>query len=83
VMNPPFENKQEIDHIRHAFKFLKSGGRLVSVMSPSPTFSSDRKSVAFREWVEGLGGEIVELPEGSFKESGTGVSSKLVVLDKG
>ena len=43
VMNPPFEAGQDIDHVRHAFQFLKDGGRLVSIMSPSPFFREDKK----------------------------------------
>lgn len=82
LMNPPFEKLQDIDHVKHAFKFLKDGGRLVSVMSPGPFFRSDRKCKDFRDWVHSLGGEVIDLPDGSFKESGTVVASKLLILDK-
>jgi hypothetical protein len=81
LMNPPFENGQEIDHVRHAFRFLKSGGRLVSVMSPGPFFRQDRKAASFRDWFESLGGKKIDMPAGSFKESGTGVGTVLIVLD--
>lgn len=81
LMNPPFENLQDIDHVQHAFKFLKDGGRLVSVMSPSPFYNSNKKAEAFRQWFEDLGGEKIDLPAGSFKESGTGVNSIMVVID--
>ena len=82
LMNPPFENLQDVDHVRHAFQFLKSGGRLVSVVSPSPFYRKDKRCAEFREWVDSLGGEVIDLPDGSFKESGTGVASKLLVIDK-
>ncbi len=82
LMNPPFENLQDVDHVRHAFKFLKPGGRLVAVMSPSGFFRADKKSTEFRYWFEELGGEKVVLPEGSFKDSGTGVNTVLIVIDK-
>lgn len=36
VMNPPFEQLLDIDHVQHAFKQLAAGGRLVSVMSSAP-----------------------------------------------
>ncbi|WP_066473922.1 methyltransferase [Bosea sp. WAO] len=81
VMNPPFENGQDIAHVRHAFQFLKPGGRLVAIMSPGPFFRQDRRAVEFREWFEALGGEREDLPAGSFKESGTGVATVLVVID--
>jgi type I restriction-modification system DNA methylase subunit len=66
VMNPPFESGAEIEHIRHAYTQLHSGGRLVSVVSEGPFFRADRKSVAFREWLEELSAEIEQLPDGSF-----------------
>ncbi|MDH5183376.1 MAG: methyltransferase, partial [Gammaproteobacteria bacterium] len=82
VMNPPFENLQDVDHIRHAFDLLKDGGRLVSIMSPSPFTRSDKKCEAFRQWFDNLGGERVELPEGSFKPSGTNINTIMVIIDK-
>jgi len=81
LMNPPFENGQDIEHVRHAFRFLKPGGRLVAIMSPAPFFRQDRRAAEFREWFEAMGGERVDLPAGSFKESGTGVATVLVTID--
>lgn len=82
LMNPPFENLQDIDHVLHAYKFLRAGGVLVSVMSPSPFFNGNKKATAFREFLDTVTSEVIELPENSFKESGTGVSSRLLVLHK-
>jgi phospholipid N-methyltransferase len=82
VMNPPFEKQQDIDHVRKAFSLLRSGGILVSIMSPSFEFRSDRKSADFREWLKSVDSEIEELPDGSFKTSGTGVSTRLVVIER-
>ncbi|MCP3943474.1 MAG: methyltransferase, partial [Desulfobacteraceae bacterium] len=36
IMNPPFEKGQDIKHIKHALKFLKSGGRLVALCANGP-----------------------------------------------
>lgn len=82
LMNPPFENGQDIDHVRHAYAMLRDGGRLVAVMSPGPFFRQDRKATEFRAWFEACGGEKHDLPAGSFKESGTGTGTVLVVLDR-
>lgn len=87
VMNPPFARQQDIDHVRHAYDFLKPGGRLVSVMSSSVTFRLNKKTVAFIEFcksVEQHGGNytIDSLPEGSFKASGTMVNTCILTLDK-
>jgi len=81
-MNPPFEEGQDIDHVRHAYQFLRRGGSLVSVMSEGPWFRQDRKHTEFREWVEGVGGEVEKLPAGSFKDSGTMVNARLVLIRK-
>ena len=81
LMNPPFENSQDIEHVRHAFKFLKPGGRLIAIMSPGPFFRQDRRATEFREWLRLLGGAHEKLPDGAFKESGTGVGTVLVTID--
>ena len=43
IMNPPFENLQDVDHIKKAYETLKEGGILVSVMSNSPLFVTTQK----------------------------------------
>lgn len=85
VMNPPFEKLQDIDHTLHAYQHLNPGGRLVSIMSESPFFRSDKKAVEFREWLESVGGTSEKLPEKSFNqksERATGVTSRIVIIDK-
>jgi len=82
VMNPPFERQQDLDHIRHAYSLLAPRGILVSVLSPSFEFRSDRKSADFRAWLEEVNATREKLPDGSFKASGTGVSTRLVVINK-
>lgn len=82
LMNPPFEKGQDMEHVRHAFECLEEGGRLVAIMSPGPFFRQDSKAGAFRSWFDALGGEKYDLPAGAFKESGTGVASVMVVLDR-
>lgn len=79
IANPPFTKQQDIDHVNHMLDWLKPGGRLVSVMSAGVTFSQTKKAVAFRERIA-LCGTIESLPEGTFKESGTGVNTVLVVV---
>lgn len=84
VMNPPFENYQDVTHVQHAYDLLKPGGRLVSIMSEGPFFRGDKKGVAFREWLDEVGGTSEKLPDGSFKSSErqTGVATRMVVIDK-
>lgn len=82
IMNPPFSNQQDIDHVTHALKFLKEGGKLVAIMSAGVEFRQDKKAAGFRELVERMGGTIERLPDDSFKESGTSVNTVLVTIDK-
>lgn len=82
LMNPPFENGQDIEHVRRAFEFLKPGGRLVAIMSPGPFFRSDRRATEFRAWFDNLDGDREDIPAGAFKVSGTGVATILVTLDR-
>lgn len=83
VMNPPFSRQQDIDHVRHAFNFLKPEGRLVSIMSAGVLFRENLKSVLFRSFVKDHDGTIEKLPSGSFKASGTNVETVLVTIPRG
>jgi len=80
LMNPPFDMRRDIDHVAHAVRFLRPGGRIVAVMSAGVEFAMDKKSVAFRKLIEKLHGGIYDLPSGSFEESGTMVNTCLVTL---
>lgn len=78
LMNPPFS--AEVAHVRHAYQFLKPGGRLVAVMSEGPFFRE--RDQDFRAWLESVGGISEKLPSDTFQESGTGVNTRLVIIDK-
>ena len=78
VMNPPFSKSQDVKHILHAYSMLKIWGVLVSVASSSVQYRGGK----VYEELEALNPEYVDLPEGSFKESGTMVNSVIVVLRK-
>jgi len=86
IMNPPFEQMQDIDHVKHAYNLLNDGGRLVSVMGAGSFLDSKAKVKNFLQWMDDVDGRIVDLPAGSFKgalaDRQTGVSSKYVVIDK-
>ena len=82
VMNPPFADGADAEHVTHAFEqWLAPGGRLVAIVSAGVTFRQDKKTSTFRAIIEEHG-TIEELPQDSFKASGTGVRTCVVVLDK-
>lgn len=81
-MRRSFENLQDVDHVRHAFDFVRPGGVLCSIMSEGPFFRQDRKATEFREWLESIGGEPEKLEPDAFKasEHPTGAQTRLVVI---
>ncbi|WP_222436138.1 methyltransferase [Rubripirellula reticaptiva] len=86
VMNPPFENGADIEHVQHAYSLLEPGGRMVAIMSEGPFFRSDKKAEAFRAWLDDNAGTSEQLPEDTFKGVDsfrhTGVRTRLVVIDR-
>lgn len=82
VMNPPFAKHQDVDHILAAYRLLVPGGILVSVSSPSPFWRTDRKSVEFQNWIQDVNAQVVDVPEGAFKESGTMLRTKIIKVRK-
>lgn len=82
VMNPPFARQDDIRHVTHAHQFLKPGGLLVAVMSNGVTFRDTPLTRDFRKLLDAEGGSLHPLPEGAFKESGTGVNTVIAVIPK-
>lgn len=82
IMNPPFEKQKDIDHVLHAFNFLKEGGILCAILSEGAFFRNNSKSKKFREFLSIQCAEVERLPEGAFKESGTLVRSRKIKIIK-
>lgn len=84
VMNPPFYGTHYMQHVMHAFEFLKPGGRLVSVLPSSVEFGTSKAHVAFRKWLEKHStwprSIVQDLPLESFAQSGTRISTCLISL---
>ena len=73
LMNPPFDDGADIAHITHAVDMLKPGGILIAICAGGP-----RQREKLLPLVEKSGGTWEPLPAGTFKESGTMVSSVLL-----
>lgn len=82
IMNPPFSRQQDIDHVRHAWKFLKPGGKLVSIMASSAEYRQNKKAETFHQWADEQENSIYSLPQGSFKGSGTMVNTIVFTVQK-
>ena len=86
IMNPPFSNRRDAEHVRHAYDLLKPGGRIVAIMGEGVFFGQDKKAQDFRDWLDSVGGTSEKLPEGSFMDPSlpvnTAVNARMVVIDK-
>jgi len=72
LMNPPFVNGADIQHITHALTMLKPRGRLVAICANGPRQQEKLKPLA-NTWEE--------LPADTFKEAGTGVRAVLLTIN--
>lgn len=82
IANPPFTKNQDIDHVNKMYNCLSKDGRIVSIMSTSWVNGSQKKQIQFREFLESVNAEVIDIPPGTFKESGTMVGGKIVIIDK-
>ena len=70
LMNPPFKMGTDVKHIRHAMKFLKAGGRIVSLC-----YAGTKQTAAFKnnpDWT------WTDLAPGSFRSEGTGAAVAMI-----
>jgi len=82
IANPPFSKNQDIDHIRKMYIHLDEGGRMVSVASKHWVNSNRKKETEFKDWLIEVGAEVKDVPEGTFKKSGTLVGAKIIIINK-
>ncbi|MGV2452470.1 UNVERIFIED_CONTAM: hypothetical protein POZ17_19865 [Ralstonia mannitolilytica] len=82
IANPPFTKNQDIDHLQEMYKCLSKGGRLICITSESWVTGSQKKQIEFRNWLNDRKAKVLDIPRGAFKESGTMVGGKIVIIDK-
>jgi len=83
VMNPPFEDGQDIDHVTHALSLLTPGGRVVAIMGEGVFFRSFKKDKTFRELLQQKNAYISEPIKEAFKQGfkSTGVNVRIVAIN--
>lgn len=69
VMNPPFYGRHYAQHVRHAYKFLRTGGTLVAILPATARYDHGE-----------LEGEWRDLPVASFSEAGTNVPTTMLKI---
>lgn len=86
IMNPPFSDRRDMEHVLHAYDLLKPGGRIVAIVGEGVMFGSDKKATGFRDWLDKLGATTEKLEEGTFNDPSlpvtTGVNARMLVIDK-
>lgn len=87
LMNPPFDRGRDCDHVRHAWQFVKPGGRLVAIMSARAEFGEDARHKALHRIIESAESSYGrdpwhDLPAGSFAHAGTMVNTAVLTLRK-
>ena len=82
IANPPFSKNQDIHHVYKMYADLKPGGRLVSVVSKHWQNCDNKLETEFRNWLTEVDAETHEIEAGAFKESGTMISSIIIVVNK-
>jgi len=78
IMNPPYSQRRDIAHVRHAWELLKPGGVLVALISEHAFFAQDKDSLSFTDWMISVNCQNFKLPGNTFKESGTMVQARMI-----
>lgn len=86
IMNPPFSNGMDADHIKHAYELLNPGGRVVAIAGEGIFFRSDKKAKDFQEFLSLHDVESEKLDANTFMDkslySTTGANARLIVINK-
>lgn len=88
VMNPPFFGTHWIEHIMHAFDFLKTdGGVLRAILPVTAQIGESKKHMAFRKWTDannrGYRHTLFSpLPCQSFASSGTNINTVIFEITR-
>ena len=81
LANPPFTKSSDIRHVMHMANFLKPSGVIVSVMSTAWQRKDCYPARIFHDFLKSQSSyDVYDLPEDSFKESGTTVDTCVVVI---
>ena len=82
IANPPFTKNQDIEHILRMYELLDENGVLVSISSLHWSIGQEKKCQEFRRFLELTKAEIIDIEAGKFKDSGTMVGGKIIVIKK-
>ena len=79
--NPPFSKNQDVKHTRMMFDALDPDrGEMCVITSRHWVNAAEKECVDFRQWLQDVGAETHEIPEGVFSESGTSIATMAIVI---
>lgn len=81
-MNPPFTRGSDAEHVVHAVKFLRSGGRLAAITSCGWETGKSKKAQALRAMLDQYDWKTEKIAPGAFKSSGTSIGTVLLTIVK-
>lgn len=84
LMNPPFEQGQDADHVTHALQMLSPGGRLVAIVSEGLFFRKYKKEKAFCELLIRSNAYVSEPIKEGFRNAfhSTGVNVRIIAINQ-
>lgn len=82
IMNPPFSNGKDAQHIRHAYDILRPGGSIAALASQSISFNTKGHYKDFMTWWASVGGRSEPLERGLFKGKGININPYLLWLEE-
>lgn len=86
IMNPPFSDRRDAQHIYHAYDLLKDDGVLVAIAGEGVFFGSDKQAQEFQAWLEHTNAEVTQLDAGTFNDPSlpvtTGVKARIIKVSK-
>ncbi|MEM8986682.1 MAG: DUF4942 domain-containing protein [Pseudomonadota bacterium] len=87
LMNPPFYGTHWIDHVCHAFAFLKPGGRLLTILPATAELGESARHKAFHKWAKDNAASWAapvfrDLPPESFASVGARINTVILELRK-
>jgi predicted RNA methylase len=79
IMNPPFTKNQDVKHVNHALRWLKSNGVLKAIMANNQT---RKPFVKLLQDLDNMNFDysVQELPIGAFKDAGTSVKTLILTV---
>lgn len=81
--NPPFAKNQDIRHTRMMYDALNPDcGEMCVITSRHWINAQEKECVEFRDWIQEVEAETLEIPEGSFDESGTSIATMAIVIKR-